>query len=119
MAGIAGGRSVAASGGPPLLTGHTSHQVGLDADIWLTPMPDRELSRGEREEMSATMMVRADRLDVDPKVWTPSHLLVIGAAAEEPQVERIFVNAGIKKALCIGTTESQPYPTAGVGQQPP
>jgi penicillin-insensitive murein DD-endopeptidase len=86
--------------GGPMLTGHTSHQVGLDADIWLTPMPDRELSRVEREEMSATMMVRPDRLDVDPKVWTPSHLLVIRAAAQEPQVERIFVNAAIKKALC-------------------
>lgn len=23
--------------GGPMLTGHTSHQVGLDADIWLTP----------------------------------------------------------------------------------
>jgi penicillin-insensitive murein endopeptidase len=86
--------------GGPMLTGHNSHQVGLDADIWLAPMPNRELSRVEREEMSATMMVRADRLDVDPNVWTPSHLLVIRATAEEPQVERIFVNAAIKKALC-------------------
>src|SRR5262245_17234826 len=40
--------------GGPMLTGHASHQVGLDADIWLTPMPDRELTRREREEMSAT-----------------------------------------------------------------
>ncbi len=39
--------------GGPMLTGHASHQVGLDADIWLTPMPDRELTRQEREEMSA------------------------------------------------------------------
>ena len=30
--------------GGPMLTGHASHQVGLDADIWLTPMPDRTLS---------------------------------------------------------------------------
>jgi penicillin-insensitive murein endopeptidase len=86
--------------GGPMLTGHASHQVGLDADIWLMPMPDRELSRVEREEMSATMVVRPDRLDIDPKVWTPSHLLVIRAAAQQPQVERIFVNAAIKKALC-------------------
>lgn len=86
--------------GGPMLTGHATHQVGLDADIWLTPMPGRELSHVEREEMSATMMVRPDRLDIDPKVWTPSHLLVNRAAAQESQVERIFVNAGIKKALC-------------------
>jgi penicillin-insensitive murein endopeptidase len=86
--------------GGPMLTGHASHQVGLDADIWLTPMPDRRLSREEREDTSAVMMVRADRLDVDPSVWTPNHLAVIRAAAQEPSVQRIFVNAAIKKALC-------------------
>jgi penicillin-insensitive murein endopeptidase len=86
--------------GGPMLTGHASHQVGLDADIWLTPMPNRRLSREEREEMSATMMVRADRLDVDPAVWTPGHLILIRDAAREPSVQRIFVNAAIKKALC-------------------
>ena len=86
--------------GGPMLTGHASHQVGLDVDLWLTPMPSRELSREEREEMSATMAVAADRRDVDPKVWTPAHTAIIRAAAEDPQVERIFVNAAIKKALC-------------------
>ena len=86
--------------GGPMLTGHASHQVGLDADIWLTPMPNRRLSREEREETSAVMMVRADRLDIDPAVWKPTHLSVIRAAAQEPSVQRIFVNAAIKKALC-------------------
>jgi len=86
--------------GGPMLTGHTSHQIGLDADIWLTPMPDRKLSREEREFMSATMAVREDRRDVDPNVWTHAHTELIRVAAEDPAVERIFVNAAIKKALC-------------------
>ena len=86
--------------GGPMLTGHASHQVGLDADIWLTPMPARQLTRLEREDMSATNVVAADKRDVDPRVWTPAHLAVIKAAASEPQVERIFVNAAIKKAIC-------------------
>jgi penicillin-insensitive murein endopeptidase len=86
--------------GGPMFTGHASHQVGLDADVWLTPMPDHVLSREEREDMSAVMMVRPDRLDVDPHVFTPGHLAVIRDAAEEPTVQRIFVNAAIKKALC-------------------
>jgi penicillin-insensitive murein endopeptidase len=86
--------------GGPMLTGHTSHQIGLDADIWLTPMPDREFSREEREELSATNVVAADRKDVDPGLWTPAHLGVIKTAAEDPAVDRIFVNAAIKKALC-------------------
>ncbi len=89
--------------GGPMITGHTSHQVGLDADIWLTPMPTRELTRAEREEMSATMMVAETRLDVDPAVWTPGHTATIGAMAHEPEIERIFVNAAIKKALCRET----------------
>ncbi|HSY56492.1 MAG TPA: penicillin-insensitive murein endopeptidase, partial [Bradyrhizobium sp.] len=79
--------------GGPMFTGHASHQVGLDADIWLTPMPNRTLSRNEREEMSAVMMVRADRLDIDPSSWTPEHLILIRDAAQEPSVQRIFVNA--------------------------
>jgi penicillin-insensitive murein endopeptidase len=86
--------------GGPMLTGHASHQVGLDADIWLRPMPNHELTRLEREEMSATMVVADDRKDVDPKVWTPAHFGIIKAAAEDPLVERVFVNAAIKKALC-------------------
>lgn len=86
--------------GGPMLTGHASHQVGLDADIWLTPMPDRQLTRIEREEMSATMIVAPDRKDVDPNVWTPAHAALIKVAAEEPDVDRIFANAAIKKALC-------------------
>ena len=86
--------------GGPALSGHASHQIGLDADIWLTPMPDQRLSREEREETSAVMMVRSDRLDVDSNVFTPGHLMVLRDAAQEPGVQRIFVNAAIKKALC-------------------
>jgi penicillin-insensitive murein endopeptidase len=86
--------------GGPMLTGHTSHQIGIDADIWLTPMPKAPLSREAREEMSAVDMLAADKKDVDPKIWTMSHTAVIKAAAQDPKVERIFVNAAIKKALC-------------------
>jgi Penicillin-insensitive murein endopeptidase len=44
--------------GGPMHSGHLSHQVGLDADIWLTPMPDRKLTRQEREEMLSTVVGR-------------------------------------------------------------
>jgi len=90
--------------GGPMITGHLSHQVGLDADIWLTPMPDHELTRQEREEMSATMIVAKDRKDVDPKAWTPSLLAVIKTAAQDHAVTRVLVNPAIKKALCREAT---------------
>jgi penicillin-insensitive murein endopeptidase len=86
--------------GGPMLTGHASHQIGLDADVWLTPMPARRLSGNERDEMSAINLVRPDWLDIDPAVWTPQHLALLKAASREPQVARIFVNPAIKKALC-------------------
>jgi penicillin-insensitive murein DD-endopeptidase len=86
--------------GGPMLTGHASHQIGLDADIWLTPMPGRNLSRNERENMSAINMARSDWMDIDPKVWTPNHTRIIRLAAKDPNVHRIFVNPAIKKALC-------------------
>jgi len=90
--------------GGPMLTGHASHQIGLDADIWLTPMPDRRLSGAEREEMAAVNMVRSDGNDVDRSVWTDGQIRIIRAAARDPVVERIFVNAAIKKALCRDAT---------------
>jgi penicillin-insensitive murein DD-endopeptidase len=86
--------------GGPMFTGHASYQIGLAADIWDTPMPNRELTRQEREEMSATMVVAENRKDVDPKVWTPGNFAIIKAAAQDPAVERVFANAAVKKALC-------------------
>ena len=83
-----------------MLTGHASHQVGLDADIWLTPMPDRRLSEREREDLSATSMLAADQVSVDPSVWTDSHVRLLKRAASYTGVERIFVHPAIKKALC-------------------
>ena len=97
--------------GGPMLSGHASHQVGLDADIWLSPMPDRVLSREEREMMSATNVVRPDGFDVDPSKWTPDHLALIKAAAQQPEVERIFVNPAIKKAICREATGNRSWLT--------
>jgi penicillin-insensitive murein endopeptidase len=86
--------------GGPMRGGHFSHQVGLDADIWLTPMPDRTLTRQEREEMMSTVVVAENGKDIDPKVWTPAHFAIIRAAAKDSDVSRIFINTAIKKALC-------------------
>ena len=86
--------------GGPMFTGHTSHQIGLDVDIWFTPAPDHELTQEEREFNLARSMVAEDRRDTDPKVWTHAHTEVLRAAAEDSVVSRIFVNPAIKKSLC-------------------
>jgi penicillin-insensitive murein DD-endopeptidase len=87
--------------GGPMLFGHASHQVGLDADIWFTPMPDRRLTAQEREDIPFTSMLRKDKfLTVDSRRWTPTHARLVMKAASYPEVERVFVNPAIKKKLC-------------------
>ena len=86
--------------GGPMLTGHASHQIGLDADIWLTPMPDRKLSLEQRENMSATLLVDEKTHLVKDALWAPAHTRLLKRAASYAEVERILVNPGIKKKLC-------------------
>lgn len=90
--------------GGPMLSGHASHQIGLDADIWFTPMPDRTLSAQERESITAVSMIKKGSMYVDDKLWTKSRELLLKRAASYPQVERILVNPGIKKKLCDTVT---------------
>ena len=67
--------------GGPLPFGHLSHQIGLDVDIWFMPMPNHELSKKEREDISASNLVAADKLRVNPETWTPSDVAFIRTAA--------------------------------------
>jgi penicillin-insensitive murein endopeptidase len=84
-------------------SGDASHQVGLDADIWLTAMPDRKLSRKEREQIPRTSVVK-DRKTIDKSVWTENHARLIKRAASYPDVARIFVHPPIKAELCKWAT---------------
>ena len=86
--------------GGPLPFGHMSHQIGLDVDIWLTPMPAHVLSKEQREKMAPLNLVAADWKHVNPKTWTPADIAFIRTAAEQPEVERVLVNAAIKKQMC-------------------
>ena len=79
--------------GGPMITGHWSHQVGLDADVWLTPMPDRELTRQEREEMLATNVVNDKWTDVRPDVWSQKYIALYKMLAQEP------VPAGLRRLV--------------------
>jgi penicillin-insensitive murein endopeptidase len=89
--------------GGPMLTGHASHQSGLDADIWMLP-PDRlNLDRQERENLSSISMRRSRGAYTNGR-WTPQHEAVLRAAASDPRVARIFVFPGAKVAMCNSAT---------------
>jgi len=85
--------------GGPMLTGHASHQMGLDIDIWMLPPQRLNLSRSERENLSSISMQRAKGAYVNGD-WTAEHHKIIRAAAKDPDVARIFVFAGAKAQMC-------------------
>ena len=85
--------------GGPMLSGHASHQIGLDADIWFTPMPSHTLSPEEREKMVPLEMV-IDHRQLNTDTWTESRAELIKTVASDPAVERIFVHPPIKRQLC-------------------
>lgn len=89
--------------GGPMLSGHRSHQMGMDADIWLNPMPAKPMTRAQRENISAKSMI-LDRKRINPKRWTEAHARVLYRTVNYPEVERIFVHPPIKKEMCDWAT---------------
>jgi penicillin-insensitive murein DD-endopeptidase len=86
--------------GGPMVTGHASHEIGLDADIWLTPMPDRRLSVAERDNLPARSVVTGDGNGVDPAMWNSSYRKFYETVAHLPGLARMFANPAIKRELC-------------------
>lgn len=86
--------------GGPMLTGHRSHQMGLDADIWFNPMPNKRMTYKERENTSAVSVLKKGSVFVDTKRWTRGHTMVLYHAATSPGIERVLVHPGVKKHLC-------------------
>jgi penicillin-insensitive murein DD-endopeptidase len=95
--------------GGPLLGGHASHQIGLDADLWYLPMPGHVLSAAEREELAAVNLVDAASLTVAKPAWTGAHAKLLHRAASFPEIARIFVHPAIKKALCETAGEDRAW----------
>lgn len=85
--------------GGPMMSGHRSHQIGLDIDVWMRPATRLDLSAAERENISSISMRRAKGAYVNEH-WTPQHHEILKAAAQDPRVARIFVFPGAKVQMC-------------------
>ena len=85
--------------GGPMTSGHASHQIGLDADIWMLPPRRLDLSAQAREEISSIPVRSADQRSVTAN-WTRSHHALLRAAASDPRIDRIFVAAAVKIEMC-------------------
>jgi penicillin-insensitive murein endopeptidase len=84
--------------------GHLSHQIGLEADIWLDLGPHPPLPPAAREALDPPSLVRPDGRAVDPARWRAAHVMLLRLAAGLPGVDRIFVNPAIKRELCTEVT---------------
>lgn len=81
--------------------GHSSHQIGLDADIWFR-QAEQQLSEQARENPQALDLVDRQSFSVN-QYWQTQHAEMIRLAALSPEVARIFVNPAIKQQLCTMT----------------
>ena len=87
--------------GGPMPSAHSSHQTGLDADVWFWLQPKSEpMSKSELETAQPPSMVADGRLALNPKRWTSRQLRLMEAAAGFDSVARIFVTPPVKQALC-------------------
>jgi penicillin-insensitive murein DD-endopeptidase len=89
--------------GGPMNSGHASHQMGLDADIWFLKPARLDLTAKQREKISSISIRTDDQLNVNSN-WDPSYRDILKAAASDPRVDRIFVAAAIKIEMCKTAT---------------
>ena len=83
--------------GGPFRTAHRSHQIGLDADIWLRQAPGRNLGRQEVSELQAPSFVSGGLVK---KYWRDEQYAILRAAAKDTAVAVIFVNHAIRERMC-------------------
>jgi penicillin-insensitive murein endopeptidase len=91
--------------GGPMTSGHTSHQIGLDADVWMLPPSRLNLTRRERENISSISVRTEDQRRINAN-WTAQHHALLRAAASDPRVDRIFVAAAVKIEMCRTATRA-------------
>lgn len=85
-------------GGP--ITGHASHEVGLDVDIRFLLKPRGTVNLRYRMDPPEISMLTADRRKINRRRWSGRQVAMLRYAAQHPGVDRIFVNPVIKRELC-------------------
>ncbi|MDH3262921.1 MAG: penicillin-insensitive murein endopeptidase, partial [Paracoccaceae bacterium] len=91
--------------GGPMTSGHNSHQIGLDADIWMLPPRRVTLSRADRERLSSISVRTEDQRSINGN-WTRAHHAILRAAATDDRVDRVFVAAAVKIDMCRTATRA-------------
>ncbi|USD66614.1 penicillin-insensitive murein endopeptidase [Vibrio sp. SCSIO 43136] len=80
-------------------SGHSSHQIGLDVDIWLK-LADAPLTMTELNAPNPYSVVDLKNYKMVDTRWDERHFGLIRYAAMQQSVARIFVHPVIKQKLC-------------------
>ncbi|MBA5762338.1 penicillin-insensitive murein endopeptidase [Vibrio sp. 404] len=80
-------------------SGHSSHQTGLDVDIWLR-LADAKLSDAALKVPTPKSLVNMSAYTLIPSHWDSRHFGLMKMAAQDEEVARIFVHPLIKEKLC-------------------
>jgi penicillin-insensitive murein endopeptidase len=97
--------------GGPTPSGHKSHQTGLDVDVGYAAPPGvraGHLSAADRERLSPPVAIELTTHKTTA-IWGPHAVALVGMAAADPAVDRVFVNPGLKRLLCEGPTRKAPW----------
>ncbi len=87
--------------GGPMISGHASHQIGLDVDLWYS-LPKKAPRKAERSRLSAGHFTANGKL----AHWNKKLTKLLELAIQNPSVDRIFVNPIIKQSLCRSEKEA-------------
>jgi penicillin-insensitive murein endopeptidase len=88
--------------GGPAPGGHSSHQTGLDVDLWFWQPKAAEhgpLPTADRESLKSRSVLGGKTSDVKPELL-PRVAALLRLTVSDPRVNRVFVNPIIKRALC-------------------
>ncbi len=89
--------------GGPITDDHSSHQIGLDADIllWQHPIATKyTLTSTQREHIHPQSVLNENETEVDNFKWSEVNEDILRISASDKRVDRIFLNPVIKKKLC-------------------
>lgn len=90
-------------GGGRFVSGHASHQNGLDVDIWLQ-LPKQPWSSQALAKPEPLYLVNNGDAQIIKERWKNEYYQLIKLAAKDSEVARIFVNPAIKKQMCEQST---------------
>ena len=91
-----------------MTSGHRSHQLGLDIDIWMLPGDNMRLGRKARENISSISLRRSAGAFVNDN-WTRQHHEILKAAAKDRRVARIFIFPAAKVQMCNEETGNKAW----------